>query len=415
VNIHEYQAKELLHRHGVPVLKGRAIYSAADAGAIAFNDFVQAGIDTIVVKAQIHAGGRGKGSVVNPETNEPIEVLGSPLRGVKVVTSGNLADAAYQIAHGMLGNKLVTIQTGPEGKIVRRVLIEEGCKIGHEYYCSILMDRSTSKNLIMVSTEGGVEIEKVAEETPEKILKIHIDPLTGLQPYQARELAFGLGLKDKAFKSFVKFIATLYQAYEALDCSMLEVNPLVETVDGDFVALDAKVNFDDNALYRHPEYAALRDIGEEDPLEVEAGKFDLNYIKLDGNVGCMVNGAGLAMATMDIIHLAGGEPANFLDVGGGANVERIANAFRIMMSDPHVEAVLINIFGGIVRCDRVANGILQALEQVKVNVPVIVRLDGTNSKEAREILQGSKMNFLVAATLQDAADKVSEALKTVAV
>jgi len=331
------------------------------------------------------------------------------------VTKGNLADAAYQIAEGMLGNKLVTIQTGPAGKIVNRVLIEEGCKIGHEYYCSILMDRTVGKNLIMVSTEGGVEIEKVAEETPEKILKEHVDPLVGLQGFQARRLAFGLGLKDKPFKSFVKFIDTLYKAYDSMDCSMLEVNPLVETVDGDFVALDAKVNFDDNALYRHQDYALMRDIAEEDPLEVEAGKYDLNYIKLDGNVGCMVNGAGLAMATMDIIHLAGGEPANFLDVGGGANVERISNAFRIMMSDPHVEAVLINIFGGIVRCDRVANGILQALEQVQVNVPVIVRLDGTNAKEAREILQSSGMNFLVAATLQDAADKVSEALKTVEV
>jgi succinyl-CoA synthetase beta subunit len=410
MNIHEYQAKELLRAKGVPVLFGKPVFSAVDAGAIAFNDFVQRGISTIVVKAQIHAGGRGKGTVHDPETNAPIDVMGKPLRGVTVITEGNLADRAYNVVNGLLGNKLVTVQTGPEGKIVRRAFIEEGCKIGHEYYCSILLDRQTSKNLIMVSTEGGVEIEHVAETTPEKIIKTWIDPTQGFQPFQARELAFGLGLSGNAFKSFVSFIQKLYKAYEDLDCSMLEVNPLVSTVDGDFIALDAKVNFDDNALYRHPEYEALRDIDEEDPLEVEAGKFNLNYIKLDGNVGCMVNGAGLAMGTMDIIQLAGGKPANFLDVGGGANVERIANAFRIMMSDPHVEAVLINIFGGIVRCDRVANGILQALEQVKVDVPVIVRLDGTNAEEAREILISSGLNFLVAATLQDAADKVTEAL-----
>jgi succinyl-CoA synthetase beta subunit len=251
----------------------------------------------------------------------------------------------------------------------------------------------------------------VAEETPEKIIKVHVDPTTGFQQFQARELAFGLGLSGAEFKSFVKFITKLYHAYEVMDCSMLEINPLVSTTDGEFIALDAKVNFDDNAEFRHPHWAELRDIEEEDPLEVEAGRHNLNYIKLDGNVGCMVNGAGLAMGTMDIIQLAGGKPANFLDVGGGANVERIANAFRIMMSDPHVEAVLINIFGGIVRCDRVANGILQALEQVKVDVPVIVRLDGTNAEEAREILRRSGLNFLVAATLQDAADKVTEALE----
>ena len=411
MNIHEYQAKELLKQHGVPVLKGRAVFNAADAGAVTFSEFVSQGINVVVVKSQIHAGGRGKGTVHNAETNEVIEINGKPLRGVTVLTSGNIADQAYRITESLIGNRLVTVQTGEAGKIVHRVLIEEGCNIGHEYYCSILLDRQTGRNLIMVSTEGGVDIETVAEETPEKILKEHIDPAIGFQGYQARRLAFGLGLSGKGFKSFVKFIDKLYKAYEVMDCSMLEVNPLVETVDGDFIALDAKVNFDDNALFRHPEYAELRDIEEEDPLEVEAGKHDLNYIKLDGNVGCMVNGAGLAMGTMDIIQLAGGEPANFLDVGGGANVERIENAFRIMMSDPHVEAVLINIFGGIVRCDRVANGILQALEHVKVDVPVIVRLDGTNAVEAREILKKSGMDFLVAATLQDAADKVTEALE----
>lgn len=410
MNIHEYQAKELLRRHGVPVLRGKAVFSAADAGAVAYNDFVQKGVNVLVVKAQIHAGGRGKGTVENPTTGAPIELFGKQLRGVTVITEGNLADRAYQVADGLLNNKLVTIQTGPEGKIVRRVFIEEGCDIGHEYYCSILLDRQTSQNIVMVSTEGGVDIEEVAEHSPEKIIKEWIDPLTGFRGFQARRLAFGLGLSGAAFKSFVAFIQKLYTAYEALDCSMLEVNPLVVTKGGDFIALDAKINIDDNALDRHPEIAELRDTSEEDPLEVEAGKYNLNYIKLDGNVGCMVNGAGLAMGTMDIIQLAGGKPANFLDVGGGANVERIANAFRIMMSDPHVEAVLINIFGGIVRCDRVANGILAALEQVKVDVPVIVRLDGTNAEEAREILRKSGLDFLVAATLQDAADKVTVAL-----
>lgn len=410
MNIHEYQAKDLLRTYGVPVLRSKAVFSSAEAGAVAYSDFVSQGSKAIVVKAQIHAGGRGKGTVHNPATNEPVMFGEKPLRGVTVLHSGDLADGAYKVADGLIGNKLVTIQTGEEGKIVRRVLIEDGCNIAHEYYCSILLDRGRGQNLIMVSTEGGVEIEKVAEETPEKIIRVHIDPATGFMPFQARELAFGLGLSGSALKSFIGFIMKLYTAYEAMDCSMLEVNPLVSTADGEFIALDAKVNFDDNAEFRHPNWAELRDIEEEDPLEVDAGKYSLNYIKLDGNVGCMVNGAGLAMGTMDIIQLAGGKPANFLDVGGGANAERIANAFRIMMSDPNVEAVLINIFGGIVRCDRVANGILQALEQVTVNVPVIVRLDGTNAIEAGEILKSSGLNFLVAATLQDAADRVTEAL-----
>ncbi len=414
MNIHEYQAKDLLRAHGVPVLKGKAVMTSAEAGAVAFTDFVSHGSKAIVVKAQIHAGGRGKGTVHNPETDEPIMVDGKPLRGVTVLTSGNLADRAYQVAEGLLNNKLVTIQTGAEGKIVRRVFIEDGCSIAHEFYCSILLDRGLGQNLIMVSTEGGMDIEEVAEHTPEKIIRVHVDPATGFQPHLARELAFGLGLSGSSFKSFLSFIAKLYNAYVALDCSMLEVNPMVVTTDGEFVALDAKINLDDNAEYRHSYWADLRDVTEEDPLEVEAGKYNLNYIKLDGNVGCMVNGAGLAMGTMDIIQLAGGKPANFLDVGGGANVERISNAFRIMMSDPNVEAVLINIFGGIVRCDRVANGILQALQQVEVKVPVIVRLDGTNAVEAREILQSSGLNFLVAATLQDAADRVTEALGTTA-
>lgn len=410
MNIHEYQAKEILRQFDVPVLYGKVVTSATDAGAAAFHEFAQRGIKTIVVKAQIHAGGRGKGTLHDPISNEAIVVDGKPLRGVTVIHEGNIADRAYNVAKGLLGNKLVTVQTGPEGKIVRRVFIEEGCNIGHEYYCSILLDRQTSKNLIMVSTEGGMDIEQVAEETPEKLLKEFVDPITGLQGFQLRRLGFGLGLSGKSLKSFVQFIDKLYKCYVATDCSMMEVNPLVSTAEGDFIALDAKVNFDDNALYRHPQFMELRDVEEEDPLEVEAGKYSLNYIKLDGNVGCMVNGAGLAMGTMDIIQLAGGRPANFLDVGGGADVQRISNAFRIMMSDPHVEAVLINIFGGIVRCDRVANGILQALNQVAVNVPLIVRLDGTNAEEARDILQKSGLDFLVAATLKDAAERVTEAL-----
>jgi len=415
MNIHEYQAKELLRRYGVPVLQGKAVYSAVEAGETAFTEFVARGISAIVIKAQVHAGGRGKGTLHDPDSDEAIMLNDKPLRGVTVVTDGNLADRAYHITKGLIGNKIVTIQTGPEGKIVRRVLIEEGCNIGHEYYCSILLDRGVGKDVIIVSSEGGVEIETVAEETPEKLIKVHVDPTVGFMPFQARELGFGLGLSGAYLKDFISFITKLYAAYQDMDCSMLEVNPLVSTPDGKFIALDAKVNLDDNAEYRHPEWAALRDIEEEDPLEVEAGKYSLNYIKLDGNVGCMVNGAGLAMGTMDIIQLAGGRPANFLDVGGGADVERISNAFRIMMSDPHVEAVLINIFGGIVRCDRVANGILQALEQVDVNVPLIVRLDGTNAEEAREILRKSGLDFLVAATLQEAADKVTEALGRVSV
>jgi succinyl-CoA synthetase beta subunit len=410
MNIHEYQAKELLRRYGVPVLYGKAIMSAEETGTVAYRDFVLRGISTIVLKSQIHAGGRGKGTVVHSATNQPVEVGGKQVRGVTVIREGNVADKAYQLAKATFGNKLITIQTGEEGKIVNRMFIEEGCSIATEMYISIVLDRGTGRNIIMASTEGGVEIEKVAEETPEKIIREIINPVTGFQQYQARRLAFGLGLTGDGFKNFLSFITKLVTAYDDMDCSMLEVNPLVLTTDGKIIALDAKLNFDDNALYRHAEFNELRDLAEEAPLEVEASKYNLNYIKLDGNVGCMVNGAGLAMATMDIIQIAGGFPANFLDVGGGANVERIANAFRIMMSDSNVKAVLVNIFGGIVRCDRVANGILQALQQVEVNVPVIVRLEGTNAKEAQEILKNSGMEFLVAGNLQDAAQKVTEAL-----
>ncbi|MEO5929676.1 MAG: ADP-forming succinate--CoA ligase subunit beta [Candidatus Kapaibacterium sp.] len=410
MNIHEHQAKELLGKYGVPVQTGRVAFTPEQAVEAAHN-MIQEGATLLIVKSQIHAGGRGKGVVHDVHTNQAVQFEGKDLRGVKVVpVDGNTLDTVYQIARNTLGNKLVTIQTGAEGKVVNRLLIANGVDIDKEFYCSILLDRGTSMNIIMASTEGGVEIEKVAEETPEKIVREYVDPGAGLQGFQARRLAFGLGLTGKAGKSFITFITALYKAYLAIDAAMVEVNPMALTIDGDILAVDSKVSLDDNALYRHADIAAMRDESEEDPLEVEAGKHDLNYIKLDGNVGCMVNGAGLAMATMDIIKLAGGEPANFLDVGGGASVERVAAAFRVMMSDPNVKVVLINIFGGIVRCDRVANGIIQAMETVKVNIPVIVRLDGTNAEEARDILLKSSLDFSVAATLKDAAEKVTEAI-----
>lgn len=415
MNLHEHQAKELLGKYGVPVQTGRVSYSPEQAVENAYYA-LQDGAELLILKAQIHAGGRGKGVIHNPETNEPVMYNLKELRGVKVLpaTEGNPLHEVYEISRRMLGQKLVTLQTGPQGKIINRMLVANGVDIAKEFYCSILMDRGTGKNIIMVSTEGGVEIEKVAEETPEKIIKEYIEPGQGVQGFQARRLAFGLGLNGAAQKQFISFITALYNAYLSIDASMVEVNPMVLTPDDKIIAVDAKVSIDDNALYRHKDIAAMRDESEEDPLEVEAGKYDLNYIKLDGNVGCMVNGAGLAMATMDIIKLAGGEPANFLDVGGGASVDRVANAFRVMMSDPNVKAVLINIFGGIVRCDRVANGIIQAMETVAVNVPVIVRLDGTNAEEARQILLNSPLNFSVAGTLLEAAQKVTEALEAAA-
>ncbi|MCX7736051.1 MAG: ADP-forming succinate--CoA ligase subunit beta [Candidatus Kapabacteria bacterium] len=408
MKIHEYQAKDLLRKFDVPVLFSKVVFSPEEAGKITYEEFVQRGIETIVIKAQVHAGGRGKGTIHNIFSGEPHILFDKPVRGVNIVSGGNISDAAYQYAKTILGHKLVTIQTGEAGSVVRRLLIEEGVSIAKEFYAGMLLDRQVGKNVIMVSTEGGVEIEKVAAETPEKILKEWIDPAIGFQNYQARRLAFGLGLSGDAFKSFVNFISKLVVAYEALDCSLLEINPLVLTTENKMIALDAKMNFDDNALYRHPEYSELRDESEEDPLEVEASKYDLNYIKLDGNVGCMVNGAGLAMSTMDLIQLSGGQPANFLDVGGGANVERISNAFRIMMSDPNVKAVLINIFGGIVRCDKVADGIVEALKNVEVNVPVIVRLDGTNAAGGIKTLKKSGMKFKVAKTFEEAAKFVTE-------
>ena len=386
MKIHEYQSKEILKRFNVAVPKGKVAFTADEAVKAA----IEIGGDTWVVKAQIHAGGRGKGG------------------GVKLAKS---IDEVRTLASQMLGMTLVTHQTGPDGKVVRRLLIEQGINIAKELYAGIVLDRATSKNVFMVSTEGGVEIEKVAAESPERILKETIDPALGLMPFQAKKLAFGLGLEGEAYKSGVKFLTTLCKAYEATDASLAEINPLVLTKEGFVMALDAKMNFDDNALYRHPEIVEMRDLDEESPLEVEASKSKLNYIKLDGNVGCMVNGAGLAMATMDIIKLTGGEPANFLDVGGGANVETVSNGFKIILSDPNVKAILINIFGGIVRCDRVAQGVIDAAKRVSVSLPVVVRLEGTNAKEGAELLKSSGLNFAVASGLKDAAEKVVAALR----
>ena len=386
MKVHEYQAKELLKKFDVAVPKGRVAFSADEAVRVA-NEL---GGSVWVVKAQIHAGGRGKGG------------------GVKVA---HTLDEVRDLAAAMLGMKLVTHQTGPEGKIVKRLLIEEGIGIARELYVGVTLDRVSSTNVVMASTEGGVEIEKVAADTPEKILKEPVDRAIGFQSFQARRLAFGLGLSGDAFRNGVRFLAALVRAYEALDCSLAEINPLVLTTGGKVLALDAKMNFDDNALDRHPDLRELRDLDEEDPLEVEASKSNLNYIKLDGNVGCMVNGAGLAMATMDIIKLAGGQPANFLDVGGGASAETVASGFTIILADPNVRAVLINIFGGIVRCDRVATGVVEAARMVNVGVPVVVRLAGTNAELAAEILKKSGLNFLVAQSLKEAAEKVTQAIR----
>jgi succinyl-CoA synthetase beta subunit len=385
MKIHEYQGKEILRKYNVAIPQGAVAYSVDEAAAVA----QRLGGSVWVVKAQIHAGGRGKGG------------------GVKIAKSiGEVKMLASQI----LGMRLITHQTGPEGKIVKRLLVEQGVDIAKEMYVGITLDRTMGMNVLMVSTEGGVEIEKIAAESPEKIVKEHVDPSVGLQQFQARKLAFALGLTGDAFKNGVKFLLALYKAYDATDASLAEINPLVITKGGDVLALDAKINFDDNALYRHPEFAELRDLDEEEPLEIEASKSNLNYIKLDGNVGCMVNGAGLAMATMDIIKLAGGEPANFLDVGGGANAETVESGFKIILADKNVKAILINIFGGIVRCDRVATGVVEAAKKVEVKIPIVIRLAGTNADLAAEILKKSGMSFLVAENLKDAAEKVTNAL-----
>jgi succinyl-CoA synthetase beta subunit len=402
MKIHEFQAKEILKKYGVPVQDGIAIKDMSEFDS-ALKNLRERGINQFVVKSQIHAGGRGKGKLYNPSNSDELILEG----GVKFTTS---EEKAKDYASRMLGNLLVTHQTGQEGKIVKTLFITEGLDYKKELYLGILLDRAVSKNVVMASTEGGVEIEKVAEETPEKIIKIWVKPGIGLQSYQARKLAFSLGLEGEAFRNFVKFLPKLYNAYENTDASMLEINPLVITDDDKIIALDAKMNIDDNALYRQADIAAYRDLDEEDPLEIEASKFNLNYIKLDGNVGCMVNGAGLAMATMDIIKLAGGEPANFLDVGGGANKTTVANGFRIILSDPNVKAILINIFGGIVRCDRVAQGVIDAAMEMDIHVPIVIRLEGTNAKEAAELLNQSGLNFEVAGTLKEAAEKVTSVL-----
>ena len=381
MKIHEYQGKELLKNYGVPVPRGIVARSAEEAEAAAR----ELGTDVTVVKAQIHAGGRGKGG------------------GVKLAKS---PEEAREIASQILGMQLVTHQTGPDGREVKTLLIEEGLPIDREFYLGITLDRTTGRNVFMASSAGGMDIEKVAEETPELILKEAIDPSVGLRPFQARNMAFGLGLPNELVNQAAKFMLTLYDAYEKMDASLVEINPFLLTKDNRLIALDAKVNFDDNALYRHKEYAELRDLNEEEPLEIEASKFDLNYIKLDGNIGCMVNGAGLAMATMDIIKLAGGEPANFLDVGGGASQERVENAFRILLADENVKAVLINIFGGIVRCDMVANGVVAAAKNLGVSIPIVARLEGTNVEEGKRVLNNSGMGIISADGMSDAAQKV---------
>ena len=402
MNIHEYQAKDILKKYGVSVQSGIVADNPERALAAAKELQAETGTKWFVIKAQIHAGGRGKGTV--SET------------GSKGVVLAKGMEEVFDKAKAILGGTLVTIQTGAEGKKVNKVLIAEdvyypGESEPKEYYMSILLDRATSKHVIMASTEGGVNIEEVAEKTPEKIVKEWIDPTVGLQSFQARKVAFALGLEGNAFKEMVKFIHSLYAAYLDTDSSMFEINPVLKTSDNKVIAVDAKVNLDDNALYRHKDLLELRDLSEEDPLEVEAGKSGLNYIKLDGNVGCMVNGAGLAMATMDIIKLSGGEPANFLDVGGGASAETVEAGFRIILKDPHVKAILINIFGGIVRCDRVASGVVEAYKKIgDIKVPIIVRLQGTNAKEGAKIIADSGLKVYPAILLKDAADKVKELL-----
>lgn len=395
MNIHEYQAKELLGSHGVPVPGGYMVENVADAVEAAKKLGEEKGCDIWAVKAQIHAGGRGKGG------------------GVKIAKS---LDEVKEYAEQILGMTLVTPQTGPEGKYVRKLLIApnvyyDGESSPEEFYIGVLLDRSTSQNIIMASTEGGMEIEEVAEATPEKIFKETIDPAIGLQGFQARKIAFALGLEGLAFKNMVKFLFQLYAAYEKSDAEMMEINPALKTSDNIIYAVDAKVSLDDSAFYRHKDYPALQDEHEEDPAEIEAAKFNLNYVKLDGNVGCMVNGAGLAMATMDMIKLSGGEPANFLDVGGGANAETVEAGFRIILKDPNVKAILINIFGGIVRCDRVANGVVEAYKAIgDIPVPIIVRLQGTNAEEGAKIIEDSGLNVISAIILKEAADKVKEVL-----
>jgi succinyl-CoA synthetase beta subunit len=381
MKIHEYQGKELLRKFGVAVPRGLVARSPEEA----YHAAKELGGDLAVVKAQIHAGGRGKGG------------------GVKLAHG---AEEAREIAQRMLGMNLITHQTGPEGREVRVLLIEEGLPIDREFYLGIVLDRASGRPVFMASAAGGMDIEEVAAKTPEKISKETIDPAVGFRTFQARKLAFSLGIPADLIGQAVKFMQALYSAYEQSDASLMEINPFLLTKDNRLIALDAKVNFDDNALFRHKEFLDLRDLNEEEPLEIEASKFDLNYIKLDGNIACMVNGAGLAMATMDIIKLAGGEPANFLDVGGGASQERVEAAFRILLADQHVRAVLINIFGGIVRCDMVARGVVESAKKLGIKVPVVVRLEGTNVEEGQRVIRESGLNFTVATGMKDAAEKV---------
>lgn len=400
MKIHEYQAKEILEKYDVAIPAGIATTTVEETVEAA-KKLKEDGASLFVVKAQIHAGGRGKGRTKK--------------NNAKGVVLCKTIDEVKETAENLLGDVLVTVQTGEEGQLVQRLYVTDGVDIESEFYVGILLDRAVSKNVIMASTEGGVEIEKVAEETPEKIVKEWVEPGMDLQPNQARRIAFELGLEGEALKNGIKIIHALYNAYQETDSNMFEINPLIVTPDNKVYALDAKVTFDDNALYRHKDLAELKDESEENPAELEAQKYDLNYIKLDGNVGCMVNGAGLAMATMDIIKLSGGEPANFLDVGGGANVETVKNGFRIILEDKNVKAILINIFGGIVRCDRVANGVIEAVKDPEIaekvkGVPIIVRLQGTNAEEAKEIIDNSDLNVISAVLLKEAADEVSKVL-----
>jgi succinyl-CoA synthetase beta subunit len=381
VKIHEYQAKAILARHGVPVPKGEVAFTAAEAGDIA----KRLGGGTVVVKAQIHAGGRGKAG------------------GVKLAKN---ADEAERIARDMIGMTLKTHQTGPEGRTVSRVLVEEGLSIQRELYLGLVLDRGAGSPVMMASAAGGVDIEEVAAKTPEAIFKEYVQPGTGLVPFQARKLAFAVGLDGVKANKMTRLMMALYETFVAADASLIEINPLIVTAAGDLLALDAKMTFDDNALYRHADIREFRDLAEEEPLEIEASKFSLNYIRLEGSIGCMVNGAGLAMATMDIIKLAGGEPANFLDVGGGANAEQIRNAFKILMADKNVKAVLINIFGGILRCDVLASGVIAAVKELDVKVPIVVRMEGTNVEEGKRMLNESGLNFAAADGMGDAATKV---------
>jgi len=383
MKIHEYQAKELFKKYNIPIPDGGVAFNPDEAKQVAEN----LGQFPVVVKAQIHAGGRGKGG------------------GVKLAGS---IDEVIGIAGEIIGMNLVTHQTGPDGKMVKKVLVEQGLNIAKELYLSIIPDRATAKIVIMASEAGGMDIEEVAAETPEKIIKVFIDPLVGIQPFHCREVAFGLNLSSSVMRPFVSMLGSLYRLFMDYDCSLVEINPLVITAEDAVIALDAKVDFDDNALYRHKDIIEYRDIDEEDPLEVEASKFHLNYIKLDGNVGNMVNGAGLAMATMDIIKLAGAEPANFLDVGGGASAEMVENGFRIMLGDKNVKGILINIFGGILRCDVLAEGVVKAAEKTGINVPVVIRMEGTNVEQGRKILAESGLNLTTASDMKDAAQKVAQ-------